>query len=187
MKDPIEMLKEYLIKEAVLSEDGKTIDFDGVNIPVEVDYKELRKRIVDYLSEVPRKDIYRLAVEFNLLKEEEKTMSDPIKALQEYLNTKAEQGDFRISHTNQDGSDAGYSYWYGDDYSSLCWEVMAEDLLFNLREAVLSEDGRTIDFDGVKIPVEVDYKELRKRIADIILSEAPRKDIYRLAVEFNLL
>jgi len=67
MKDPIEILKEYLLKEAVLSEDGRTVDFDGVKIPVEVDYKELRKRIVDYFSEAPRKDIYRLAVEFNLL------------------------------------------------------------------------------------------------------------------------
>ena len=68
MKDPIETLKEYLIRESVLSKDGKTVDFDGVKIPVKVDYKELRERIADIiLSKASEKDIYRLAVEFNLL------------------------------------------------------------------------------------------------------------------------
>ena len=113
---------------------------------------------------------------------------DAITALQDYLDTMAYSKNLiRISHANQDGGDAGYSYWFDcshENPSGLCWKVSAKEL-FDLGEAILSEDGKVIDFDGVKIPVEADYKKLRRRIEDY-LRKSPNNKVFEVAVYLGI-
>ena len=111
-------------------------------------------------------------------------MSDALKVLDDYLDAKWAEGTVRISHTNQGGSDCGYSYWYDESYSSLCWKVSAEDL-FELKEAVLSEDGKSVEFDGVVLAIDTDYKKLRRRIEDR-LRKSNNKTILEVAVKLDV-
>ena len=110
-------------------------------------------------------------------------MSDAMKVLDDYLDAKWAEGEVRISHTNG-GEDCGYSYWYDESYSSLCWKVDASEV-FELREAVLSEDGKSVEFDGVVLAIDTDYRKLRRRVEDR-LRKSNNKTVFEVAVKLDV-
>lgn len=113
---------------------------------------------------------------------------DAITALQDYLDTKAcTKKLIRIIYINQNGEDAGHSYWFDKSHeepSSLYRRVLAEEL-FELEEATLSEDGKVINFDGIKIPIKTDYEKLRRRI-ESYLRKALNNKIFEVAVYLGI-